>query len=400
MAVWGRCLAAAALLAVLAPAPATAADLREGFSAAAALDAELRGVAARRDAALARRARADALLPGAPVAGIGYRTDQATGNRGLREYEGEFDAPIWLPGEAAALRRAAEAQIAELDAQAARRRLLLAGEVRDAWWAWALAEAGRAAAAERVALARALERDTARQVRGGNLPQTEALLAAADLRDAEAALRTAAFELRAAALAFRTLAGAEPTPGPPEAPGARPAGPDPRVAAAQARIEAGRSEERFVAARDRANPEIGVQLRHERDAFGEPWGSRALLRLNIPLQNRPLQRERLAEARAAVASGIVGLSTAERAVAGALDTAREAEAAARAVLEATAAQHEAARRQAALFEQSFRAGQLPLVEVVRARGALANADAALRRARVGVGRAVSVTNQALGILPQ
>ena len=70
----------------------------------------------------ARQARAGALLPGAPIVGAGYRSDHVTGNRGLREFEGEIDMPVWLPGESRSLREAAIAQAAALEARAARRR--------------------------------------------------------------------------------------------------------------------------------------------------------------------------------------------------------------------------------------------------------------------------------------
>lgn len=384
----------------LTPPLASAANLQEGFTAATRLDAELRSIAARREAALARAARADSLLPGAPVAALAYRSDQLSGNRGLREYEGELDVPVWLPGEARALRQAAEAAVTSLDAQGARRRLLLAGEVRTAYWNWAMADAARAAAQQRVMLARSLERDTARQVRGGNMPQTEALLALADLREAEASLQTAELDRRAAAIAFRTLTGTMPSAGPPESPAPGRVATDPRIGAAQAAIGAAQREERLVAARDRANPEIGVQLRYERDAFEQPWGTRVLLRMAIPFQNPPLQRERLAEARAAMSAGVAELHSAERTVASAADAARATRETAEAVMVTAQARHDAVRRQAALAEAALRAGQLPLIELVRVRGQLADADAALRRARVNAARSVSVLNQAQGVLPE
>jgi len=284
-------------LALAAPRAASAADLRRGFEAAAALDAELRSIEAQRAVVAARQARAGALLPGAPIVGAGYRSDHVTGNRGLREFEGEIDMPVWLPGESRSLREAAIAQAAALEARAARRRLLVAGEVRDAWWAWTIAGAEREAQSGRVALARALERDTARQVRAGQLPEADLDLATADLRDAESALRTRDLAVRDAALAFRSLTGVLPSAGPAEAPAVG-GEDDPRLAAPRAQVEAGRAAERLARVRDRANPEVGLQLRYERDAFGEPWGTRLLLRVSLPLQNPPAWREQIASARA------------------------------------------------------------------------------------------------------
>lgn len=392
-------LIAALVLALAAPRAASAADLRRGFEAAAALDAELRSIEAQRAVVAARQARAAALLPGAPIVGAGYRSDHVTGNRGLREFEGEIDMPVWLPGESRSLREAAIAQAAALEARAARRRLLLAGEVRDAWWAWTIAGAEREAQSGRVALARALERDTARQVRAGQLPEADLDVATADLRDAEGALRTRDLAVRDAALAFRSLTGVLPSAGPAEAPAAG-GEDDPRLAAPRAQVEAGRAAERLARVRDRANPEVGLQLRYERDAFGEPWGTRLLLRVSLPLQNPPAWREQIASARAEVTTASAELASAGRTVAGGVDRARAVRATALALVETTEARYAALARQARLYEESYRLGQQPLIEVVRVRVQRADADAARRRARAEAGRAESLLNQALGMLPR
>ncbi|MFX5085151.1 hypothetical protein ABTC40_21140, partial [Acinetobacter baumannii] len=81
-------------------------------------------------------------------------------------------------------------------------------------------------------------------------------------------------------------------------------------------VEAGRAAERLARVRDRATPEVGLQLRYERDAFGEPWGTRLLLRVSLPLQNPPAWREQIAAARAEVTTASAELATAGRTVAG------------------------------------------------------------------------------------
>lgn len=95
-------LVAALALAFAAPRAASAAELRRGAEAAAALDAELRSIEAQRAVVAARQARAGA-LPGGPIVGAGYCSGQVAGNRGLRGFEGGIDMPVWLPGEARSL---------------------------------------------------------------------------------------------------------------------------------------------------------------------------------------------------------------------------------------------------------------------------------------------------------
>ncbi|WP_376094015.1 TolC family protein [Roseomonas sp. CCTCC AB2023176] len=386
-----------AVAALILASPAAAADLRAGFAGAVALSAPIRALEAERAVLVARLERADSFVPGAPAGVIAYRTDRVTRDRGLREVEGEIGVPLWLPGEARALRASAEAGLAALDASVARERLALAGEVRADWWAWRDTLALREAARARLVAARALERDLRRRVAGGQSPEADALAATASVREAEAALRAGDLAVRNAALAFRTLTGQEPSDGPAEGLAMVPAeGADPRTAAARAAVEAGRANERLVAVRDRLNPEVALQLRHERDAFGQPWGTRAAVLFTIPLGSPPLQRERAAVAGATATAAAVEVAAAARTIPGGVARAREERDAADGVLRANEARRAALAEQTALVEAAWRAGETALIEVIRARTALADAEAARARARVAVGRAASGLNQALG----
>lgn len=396
MAVRWRAMAGLAF-AVAAGLPAGAAGLSDGFENALRLSAPLRSLEAERAVLAARRDRADALFPAGAALSLGYRTDQVLRDRGLREIEGVAGAPLWLPGEARALRDSTAAEMVALEARIARERLALAGEVRTGWWVWRDAAVTRDAARDRVAAARDLERDLARQVAGGLLPQTDRLAAAAAVREAEAVHREAERAVRAAAIGFRALTGLDPVAGPAEAaPDTAPAG-DPRINAATAAVEAGRAAERLARVRDRLNPELALQLRQERDAFREPWGTRIAVLFTLPLGHAPRQRERLATAQAVTTAGLAGVGPAERTVQGGLDRARAARDAAAALAAAAEARYAALAEQTSLFAAAWRGGELPLIELLRARATLAEADAARARAQVDVGRAASDLNQAQGV---
>jgi outer membrane protein TolC len=389
------------LAGLLAAAPAAAAGVREGFQGALALSPELRALEAEREVVTARRAQAEALLPGAPILGLGYRSDAATQNRGFREYEGSLGLPVWLPGAAAALRGSAEAQGLRLTARQARQRLLLAGEVRDAYWAWALAATERDAARARLAAAQALERDLARQVGAGNAPRADLLLAQADARDAQLTLRDREAAVREAALAFRSLTGAEPTPqgGEPDRSAAAPQGEDPRLLAARAAAAAGRADANLARVRDRPDPELGLQVRQERGSFDEPYGTRIQLGVRIPFAHAPAVRERVALAQADITAAEAEAAQLDRVLALARDRARLRLEVARDLARGAEARHAVLAERGGLVERAYRGGELPLVELVRARAALADADAARRRAAVEAGRAVSQLNQVSGVEP-
>jgi cobalt-zinc-cadmium efflux system outer membrane protein len=399
-------LLAAAVLTTLSAHGASAADLREGFARALGLNAELRTLEAQRDVLVARRARGDALLPLAPTVQGGVRSDAIAQNRGYLQLEAGGTAPLWLPGEARALRGAADAQMTALAAQIARQRLLLAGEVRTAYWTWAIASAEEEAQRARVSQAAALERDLARQVRAGQSPEADRLVAVAALREAEGALRERRLAAREAAIAFRTLTSAEPSAGGEERPSPQangrqaPSDADPRLVAGRAAVEAGRAGERLAAARDRENPTLNGQVRWQRDARGDALQPNLMVGGALPLRHGPTYREQLAEARAGTVAAEAELAAAERTLRGSMDRARAARETALELARLAEARHAALRQQAGLFEQSYRAGQLPLIELVRVRGQLADADAARRRARAEAGRAASDVNQYLGVEPR
>ncbi len=394
-------LAAVAVLPLLLCAtPAGAAGIRDGFRAAVGLSPELGALEAQREVVAARRGQASALLPGPASMGLSYRTDAITQNRGFREYEGGLAVPIWLPGAARAQLGSADAQGDRLAAQILARRLALAGEVRDAYWTWALARAETDAARSRLTSAQALESDLARQVGAGNAARSDLLLAQADARDAVLGLRERETALREAALAFRVLTGQNPTLQGGEAVRGAPApSEDPRLSAARASAAAGRADLNLARVRNRADPELAFAVRQERGAFDEPYSTRIQVGVRIPFSHAPATRERAATAQADIAAAEAEIAQLDRSITLTRERARIRLEAARAQAQGAEARHALLNERASLMQQAFAAGQQPLVELVRARSALADADAARRRTTVEIGRAVSQLNQVSGIEP-
>lgn len=393
-----RILLAAALLA--ATSPAFASSIREAFGAAIGLNAELRTLESRRAEIEARLRGANALTPGAPSIAFSYTSDRLTQNRGFREAEVELGVPVWLPGQARAQRGLADVEAQRLAAQIALQRLTLAGEVRDAYWTWAAAEASLAAARARAASATALARDVARQARGGQVSRAEELLASADAREAEAALREAEVALREARLAFRALTGRDPAPGWAESPRESSATVDhPRVVAARLGQEVGRASARVATVEDRESPELSIFGRQEQDERGAGWDSRLGVRIRIPFAHEPRNAERRAVAQTELTTAAAETATAERLIAAERERARTALADARTAARLTEERHRALSEAVAFSEAAFRAGQTGLAETLRIRASLAAADADRRRSGVALRQAASRLNQALGVEP-
>jgi outer membrane protein TolC len=393
-----RILLAAALLA--ATSPAHASPLREAFNTAAGLNAELRTLESRRAEIDARLRGANALTPGAPSVAFSYTSDRLTQNRGFREAEVELGVPVWLPGQSQAQRGLAEAEAQRLSAQIALQRLTLAGEVRDAYWTWATAEAAVAAARARTTNATVLARDVARQARGGQVARAEELLASADAREAEAGLREAELALREARLAFHALTGRDPGPGWQEAPreGAA-AGEHPRLVAARLGQDVGRASMRVAVVEDRESPELSIFGRQEQDERGAGWDSRLGVRVRIPFAHGPRNAERRAAAQTELNTSAAETATATRLIAAERERARTALADARAAVRLSEDRHRSLAEVTGLSEAAFRAGQASLAETLRLRALLAAADADRRRSQVALRQAASRLNQALGVEP-
>lgn len=383
---------------------APAADLRAGFAAAIELNADIRALAAQRDVLAARRRGSETLLPGAPTVIPSWRTQVNPQRSGYQEFELGVDAPIWLPGEARALRGSVSAQEFQLEARLRLARITVAGEVRDAYWSWNLALAEREAARARLAASRNLERDMGRQAAAGNAPRTDLLVAQAEARDAQGAVRQAEAQVRDTGLAFRTLTGRDPSTGPAE-PIARVPVPGaalrdlPQAALANTSLELARAEERLAQVRDRASPTVFASWRRERDSFGEQWRDRPVVGIRIPFAYAPQVQERVATARADATAAQAQLATIGRSFEAAQLRSRAQREDAEALTTITEQRHRALAEQAGLIETAFRAGNIDFIEVVRVRAQLAQSDAARRRARVERDRAASLINQILGVEP-
>ena len=360
----------------------------------------------RQAAAAARGRSADSFTPGPPSLGGGFAGDGINNARGSREAELSIATPLWLPGEGTASRQVADADLSRLTAQQQAQRLAVAGEVREALAAVALAQVEAGGAEARLRDARSLEADVGRRVRGRDAAESELLTARLDRMEAEIALGERQSALGTAKLAFRSLTGVEPDPAalnepdPPQAIiGSAAAGSHPRLAEAEGAAAAAAAARRLTEIQTRESPEIGILARTSRDLGNTQYGNRIGLQFRLPFsteaRNTPRQMAAQADLTVATATATnvrrqVELQTARARIE--LDTARQA---------AVTARQRAVvyRQQRGLSEAAFRGGLATLGDVIRVRALATEADVAQARADIGVRLSRSRVNQALGILP-
>ena len=146
-------------------------------------------------------------------------------------------------------------------------------------------------------------------------------------------------------------------------------------------------------------PELTVGLRQDVSGRAETSQGSLVVGLRLPFgtddRNRPLEAAALTELEVA--------QTQEQRLRERLDsdinTASDAQRAAAAQLDAEKARASLLRERARLIKKSFRAGETPLPDLLRALAAAAQADSAVNRQTAALGLAQARLQQTLGILP-
>lgn len=383
-----------------APPAAERAEAGTAFDAALALDPDIAGAQAELRAAEIRARTVGLLFEGAPSATLNWQSDKGGAGLGYREYEAEVSAPLFLPGERGAARRAASAQLDAARAQLDLARLDLAARLRAAW-----AERGRAEGAARIA--RRLAEDSVqlvaatRRLAGAgeqsqlDLVQVEALQAQAE---AESARTDAAFV--AADAQWRALIGASAA----AFVDARPidgAGLDdhPLLRLRRAEEAFGTASARRASLGGFPSPEIGLLARREREARGlddlESFG----FMVRLPLGRDPGTRAATAEARAVEIRARAASGQDRRALEAGILASRARLAAAERSLSGARTRVDRLTQALTFTERGRREGALGFIEYLRARSALAEAELALSDATVDRATAEGDLAQALGIAP-
>lgn len=396
-----RLLAIAALASVMPPVAAT--TLAEAVEAAWSRSAQSVQSAGQLRRAEAERPAAQARWAGPPAVELGLTRERQRAAGTTRETEIGLAIPLWRAGQREARIGEVEALLDVAQAQALGARLRLAGEVREAAAELDLQRAAVEAAQSQRAELAALVQDVERRVAAGDLAPADALQAEAERLVAEAALLQAEQALASRQLHWQALTGLSTTPEPPpDAPApALPATLDPQHPLLRAAgLQRALAQQQLALARASRSeaPELQLSARQEQ-AAGEP-GTRGLgVALRIPLGTDGWRAPRLSAAATALELAEANERELRLQLQAALDNAFLAwHAAAR--QQAMQAQRAALlRERAQLIDQSYRAGESPLQERLRALTAAAQADAAAAQARAALAQARSRLEQAHGVLP-
>lgn len=353
-----------------------------------------------------RQAQAEQVAASSPWAApptleLSHRDDRLQSAAGRRETELGVAWPLWLPGQRAARGAAAEAdaELATLAERAAR--LRIAGEVREAAWALAVLQAEAMQVQAQLKSLQTLADDVDRRVQAGDLARADSLAARAELLAATAQQA----EVQQRGLAARTrwtlITGQDAMPDPAEAiaPEAAMLPEHPELVLARQHVVRAQRRVELARASRRDPPELAVRYRQDTPGGGEGAERSVGVALRLPLgtddRNLPLQT---AAASALDVAQATERQTRERHAAE-LSSARAALHSAGQQLAAEHARADLLRERARLIDKSFRSGETPLPDLLRALAAASQADNASARQQAALGLARARLQQALGLLP-
>lgn len=356
-----------------------------------------------RDAeARARAEVAAGMTPGPAAASLSALSDRLNRNRGAEKWEIEVGVPLWLPGQQAARQAHARSAVADVNAQEAALRLLVARDVRATWWALAAARNARDLALRRVTTARTLESDVLRRFEAGELARTDANLARNERLAAEAEAVDAQTAVLGAEAKYRTLTGIEPPSvltAENRAPGAASLLNHPERHAAATAADLARAALLVATRSDREAPKLAVRMERDRGDGAEPFSNAIGLKVTIPFSSGAQVRQQTAAALADASRADAALALTDARLAIEVERARAALEAAERQLATAQRRRELTAENLQLIERSFALGESDLTTLLRVRATALEAEALVARQLVASDAARSQLYQALGVLP-
>jgi len=399
------CACSLLALSLLASNQAAAQSVKDAVEAAWVRSPQGQSAAARSAEFQAKNDAAQRLFAEPPSIAVGQRTDRLNSNRGAREDEIELALPLRPWGSRRADESFAVAAADEQQTALIHAKLLLAGQVREAYWATVLADIEHKLAQTKSAQAIKFAEDISRRVVAGEMAKVNENRAEADKDLAFIARIEADFKFRQAVRQFTQLTGLVLGAAVAETPSKKSFSRKTHPAyLAQVSVIARAKAKADMANRVTREPyELTLTTTRERSAIAEvgqsSTTSSARIGIRIPFATASRNQPRITEAAAEriEAEAVLPLLALQ------LDsdyTAADAALPRLYALVATAQRRaKLAGDIASLIDKSFRLGEADLPTKLRADADQYEAERVAERIKIEYERAVSNLNQTLGQLP-
>ena len=345
--------------------------------------------------------RANGILPASPAIGLLNRNDGLTSNRGEREWEAEFEMPVWLPGQRAAREAIAkDAALGLIDARDSLN-LQVAGMVRDALWDIAMMKHQATLAKSRHETALALLNDVEKRVKAGDLPKTDIMLAQNEAYQAETFLLRADAEVKHAQFRYKLLTGLNVLPESfAEAQSqAVLADSHPALRNASKKIQVADDERNLVRVESRENPSLLLNARSQRGPFDNQTNDSLGFKVRIPFATEAHSAPLLANAEMNYAKNQAEAQHLRLMLEAAFHEAEHNLEVTTAELAISSKQYVNAQENLRLAKKAFALGESDLVNLLRVQASAYEAERAMKQRQIQLQWDTAHYNQAVGELP-
>jgi outer membrane protein TolC len=349
----------------------------------------------------ARQKHAKGLLPNAPAISLRNQNDAITSNRSEREWEAEFEMPVWLPGQRAAREAIARDASAGLIDARETLRLQVAGMVRDALWDFSMMSHQATLAKSRHETALALLNDVEKRVKAGDLAKTDIMLAQNEAYQAETALLRAEAEVKHAQFRYRMLTGLNAVPASFNESQSKAVLSEthPALKDAASKLQIADDERNLIKVEKRENPSLLLNARSQRGAFDNQANESLGFKIRIPLDTDARSAPLLANAEMNYAQNQTNAQHLRLLLENAFHEAEHNLEVTTAELAITTKQHANAQENLRLAKKAFALGETDLVNLLRVQASAYEAERAMKQRQIQLQWDTAHYNQAVGEMP-
>ena len=352
--------------------------------------------------AKAQYLHANGIFPTAPAATLRHQNDSVGSNRGEREWETEFEMPVWLSGQRAA--RLSLAKDVESSVGASRQSLMLqlAGALREAVWDIRMSQENESVYESRLKVAQKLEQDVAARYRAGELAKTDLMLAQNETLQSESAYVRAQAEVKHAKHRYISLTGMHEIPVNLDETNYKLDGlsdKHPLLQEANSRIEIAKDEREVVGVERREPPQFILSARSQRGPNDNFYNDGIGFKVRIPFASESRNAPLLASAESNVAGAMTEVGKLKLAMETALHEAEHNLLVTKKEFELTTKQNQITQENVQLARKAFKLGETDLVSLLRTESLAFEVERALAVKKIQLQWDIARYNQAVGVLP-
>ncbi len=352
--------------------------------------------------AKAQYLHANGTFPTAPAATLRHQNDSVGSRRGEREWETEFEMPVWLSGQRTARLALAEDVASSVGTSRQSLMLQLAGALREAVWDIRMSQESESVYESRLKVTKKLEQDVAARYRAGEVAKTDLMLAQNETLQAESAYVRAQAEVKHAKHRYIALTGINEIP----------ANLDetlselnvltdqhPLLVEANSRIEIAKDEREVVGVERREPPQFILSARSQRGPNDNFYNDGIGFKIRIPFASETRNAPLLASAESNVAGAMTELGKLKLAMETALHEAEHNLLVTKKELELTTKQNQITQENVQLARKAFKLGESDLVSLLRTESLAFEVERVLAVKKIQLQWDIARYNQAVGVLP-